>query len=227
MSAQGAPGAATGSREQRAASSRRNSSNSASAAAPGGGSGGGSSDPARAREDERQQPREDAEAEAEALAHESDHYIVLGVTADATEKQIQQAYRMRSLKFHPDRKGGSTATFQRIAQAFQTLSDTHKRAAYDQGSDIKCKRGGGDGSSDDEDEERQQSLREEIERKYYPERYEYWPFGDPFINKRKRQELKRRQQGRPPTNCLLKSECPICPYIGTDMRRRCRSSAMV
>lgn len=39
---------------------------------------------------------------------------------------------MRSLKYHPDRKGGSTAAFQRVASAFQTLSDPNKRAAYDQ-----------------------------------------------------------------------------------------------
>ena len=83
----------------------------------------------------------------------------------------QAAYRLRSLKFHPDRKGGSTAAFQRIAQAFQTLSDPDKRSAYDQGVDIKSKRGGGSDSddSDGEDEEQKQSLREEIERKYYPE----------------------------------------------------------
>ena len=69
---------------------------------------------------------------------------MLGVTCDATDKQIQQAYRMRSLKYHPDRKGGSTTAFQRIAQAFQTLSDPDKRNMYDQGVDIKSKRGGGD-----------------------------------------------------------------------------------
>ena len=47
-----------------------------------------------------------------------------------------------------------------------------------------------------EDEEHQQTLREEIERKYYPARYDFWPFGDPFINKRKREATKRRQQGQ-------------------------------
>ena len=41
-----------------------------------------------------------------------------------------------------------------------------------------------------------QVSREEIERKYYPERYDFWPFGDPFINKRKREATKRRQQGQ-------------------------------
>jgi hypothetical protein len=117
-------------------------------------------------------------ADEASIATESDHYVVLGVTCDATDKQIQQAYRMRSLRYHPDRKGGSTAAFQRIAQAFQTLSDVDKRANYDQGVDIKTKRGGGDSDdSEEEDEERRQSLREEIERRYYPERYDFWPFG--------------------------------------------------
>jgi hypothetical protein len=119
-----------------------------------------------------------AMADEASIATESDHYVVLGVTCDATDKQIQQAYRMRSLRYHPDRKGGSTAAFQRIAQAFQTLSDVDKRANYDQGVDIKTKRGGGDSDdSEEEDEERRQSLREEIERRYYPERYDFWPFG--------------------------------------------------
>ena len=67
---------------------------------------------------------------------------MLGITCDATEKQIQQAYRMRSLKFHPDRKGGSTAAFQRIAQAFQTLSDTDKRAACAPSVRARAARGG-------------------------------------------------------------------------------------
>jgi curved DNA-binding protein CbpA len=101
----------------------------------------------------------------------------LQVTVDATDKQIQQAYRLRSLKHHPDRKGGSTASFQRINQAFQTLSDPEKRASYDQGNDVKKQRGSADSDDSEEDEEHTQSLREEIERKYYPERYDFWPFG--------------------------------------------------
>jgi len=155
--------------------------------------------PAR-RERDNDAKAASALSEDEKLARESDHYIVLGVTIDATSKQLQQAYRMRSLKYHPDRKGGSTAAFQRIASAFQTLSDPEKRAAYDQGTDVKASsRGGGSGSdSEEEDEEHKKTLREEIERHYYPERYEFLPFGDPFIHKRKRDERKRRQTGRRP-----------------------------
>lgn len=44
---------------------------------------------------------------------------------------------------------------------------------------------------------RRQTLREEVERKYYPERFEFWPFGDPFIAKRKAEEAKRKAEARP------------------------------
>ena len=39
-----------------------------------------------------------------------------------------------------------------IHQAFQTLSDADKRAAYDQGADVQTRRGGGSESSSDEEE---------------------------------------------------------------------------
>merc|ERR1712110_886154 len=98
-----------------------------------------------------------------------------------------------SLKFHPDKEGGSTPAFQRVAQAYETLSDPEKRRTYDEGGDLKA--GKEDDSSDEERE--QQSLREEIERKYFPERYKFWPFGDPFVQKRKREERKRQREGKP------------------------------
>ncbi len=118
-------------------------------------------------------------ADADAIAVEVDHYAVLGVTVDATEKQLKTAYRMRSLQFHPDRKEGHTAAFQRIAEAYEILSDADKRSAYDMGGDIKVKRGrrDEDDDSEEEDEEHKTSMREEDEREYYPERYQFWPFG--------------------------------------------------
>ena len=60
-----------------------------------------------------------------------DLYTVLGVSADATEAQLKRAYRLRSLKYHPDKKTGSTLAFQRVREAFDTLSDPAKRRAYD------------------------------------------------------------------------------------------------
>lgn len=118
--------------------------------------------------------------EADRIAKEVDHYAVLGVSTDATDKQLKTAYRMRSLKFHPDKKGGHTAAFQRIAEAHQTLSDPDKRQAYDEGGDIKVKRGrrDEDDDSDDSEEEHKTSMREEVEREFYPEKYHFWPFGE-------------------------------------------------
>ncbi|KAK7239110.1 hypothetical protein SO694_00027162 [Aureococcus anophagefferens] len=126
-----------------------------------------------------------------------DLYTVLGVSADATEAILKRAYRLRSLKYHPDKKGGSTFAFQRVREAFDTLSDPEKRRAYDLGEDIKKPAKGGDSESEYSDEEKP-SLREEIERKYYPERYEFYPFGDPFTAKRKMRAKRERMKSRKP-----------------------------
>eukprot|EP00928_Gymnodinium_smaydae_P031713 TRINITY_DN23192_c0_g1_i1.p1 TRINITY_DN23192_c0_g1~~TRINITY_DN23192_c0_g1_i1.p1 ORF type:complete len:1040 (-),score=169.04 TRINITY_DN23192_c0_g1_i1:75-3143(-) len=125
-----------------------------------------------------------------------DHYTILGVTTDATEKQLKRAYRLMSLKYHPDKQGGSTRAFQQIAVAYQTLSDPEKRRAYDDGADIGKERRSGEDSSSDSDREKK-TLREEVERKYFPERYKFWPFGDPFIEKRKLQAKRRKEAGKP------------------------------
>ena len=59
-----------------------------------------------------------------------DLYTVLGVSSDATETQLKRAYRLRSLKYHPDKKTGSTFAFQRVREAYETLTNTDKRRAY-------------------------------------------------------------------------------------------------
>ena len=58
------------------------------------------------------------------------HYEVLGVTKAAAPDEIKKAYRKLASQHHPD-KGGDTAKFQEIQTAYDTLSDPHKRAAYD------------------------------------------------------------------------------------------------
>ncbi|CAK9061982.1 DnaJ homolog subfamily C member 7 homolog [Durusdinium trenchii] len=119
----------------------------------------------------------------------SDLYSILGVSSDATDQQLKRAYRLMSLKYHPDKQGGSTRDFQRIAHAYETLSDPAKRHAYNDGADLKKKEDKEDSESDREEK----SLREEVERKYFPERFKYWPFGDPFIEKRKLYERRRKE----------------------------------
>eukprot|EP00940_MAST-03C_sp_MAST-3C-sp2_P002593 g2593.t1 len=124
-------------------------------------------------------------------------YVALGVSTDATAKQLKRAFRMQSLRYHPDRPGGSTIAFQRIRQAYETLSDPDERRMYDAGVDTKKKgREGGDSSEDSDEEEREQSLYEDVERKYFPERYKFHPFGDPLIEKRKRQARARRREAQ-------------------------------
>lgn len=59
-----------------------------------------------------------------------DHYAVLGVNKDASADEIKKAYRKLASQHHPD-KGGDTAKFQQIQEAYAILSDPNKRSQYD------------------------------------------------------------------------------------------------
>ncbi len=59
-----------------------------------------------------------------------DYYSVLGVTKTSSQDEIKRAYRKLAAKHHPD-KGGDTAQFQKIQEAYATLGDEQKRAQYD------------------------------------------------------------------------------------------------
>jgi DnaJ family protein A protein 2 len=63
---------------------------------------------------------------------EESYYVVLGLKEDATQEEIKKSYRSLSLKFHPDRNPGiDSGKFQKINQAYETLSDPQKRQEYD------------------------------------------------------------------------------------------------
>lgn len=58
-------------------------------------------------------------------------YDILGVAKTASEAEIKKAYRKLAHQHHPD-KGGDKEKFQEINEAYQVLSDSNKRAQYDQ-----------------------------------------------------------------------------------------------
>jgi molecular chaperone DnaJ len=65
------------------------------------------------------------------MAPTSNYYDVLGVKKDASADEIKKAFRRLARKHHPD-TGGSEDKFKEINQAYEVLSDSEKRAQYDQ-----------------------------------------------------------------------------------------------
>lgn len=62
-----------------------------------------------------------------------DYYEVLGVSRDATEEQIKKAFRKLAFQYHPDHNHdhGAEAQFKEVNEAYEILSDSEKRHAYD------------------------------------------------------------------------------------------------
>jgi len=58
------------------------------------------------------------------------YYSILGVDKTATPEEIKKSYRKLASQHHPD-KGGNTAMFQQIQEAYAVLSDPPKRKQYD------------------------------------------------------------------------------------------------
>jgi curved DNA-binding protein len=63
-----------------------------------------------------------------------DYYATLGVEKSATPEAIKAAYRKLARKYHPDvsKEKGAEEQFKEVGEAYETLKDPEKRAAYDQ-----------------------------------------------------------------------------------------------
>lgn len=64
-----------------------------------------------------------------------DFYEVLGISKNADAATIKKAYRKKAIEFHPDKNPGDSAAeenFKKAAEAYEILSDSQKKAKYDQ-----------------------------------------------------------------------------------------------
>lgn len=70
------------------------------------------------------------------MTTKNDYYDILGVTKSASGAEIKSAYRKKALEWHPDRHQGADKEeaerkFKEINEAYQVLSDSNKKSAYD------------------------------------------------------------------------------------------------
>src|SRR5215831_2781333 len=63
-----------------------------------------------------------------------DYYSILGVDRKASADDIKRAYRKLARKYHPDvsKEANAEEKFKEVAEAYETLKDPEKRAAFDQ-----------------------------------------------------------------------------------------------
>jgi len=84
-------------------------------------------------------PRQKTESEAPPIVseilNEADYYKVLGIAsrkdAQSNPALIKKAYRRRALLTHPDKTGGDRRAFDKVAKAYEVLSDDTKKQLYD------------------------------------------------------------------------------------------------
>ena len=62
-----------------------------------------------------------------------DYYRILGVARNASDDDIKKAYRRLARKYHPDvsKEPHAEERFKEVSEAYETLRDREKRAAYD------------------------------------------------------------------------------------------------
>ena len=76
----------------------------------------------------------------------ADYYETLGVSKGANEAALKSAFRKLAMKYHPDKNPGDAEAekkFKEIGEAYETLKDPQKRAAYDRFGHAAFENGGG------------------------------------------------------------------------------------
>ena len=66
--------------------------------------------------------------------YQKDLYAILGIAPDSDEVQIKAAYRKQARIWHPDVNDNSQESiikFKEITEAYEVLTDSHKRSQYD------------------------------------------------------------------------------------------------
>lgn len=66
------------------------------------------------------------------ISMKKDYYEVLGIPKNSSSDEVKKAYRKLAHQYHPDKTGGNEEKFKEISEAYSVLSDSKKRAQYDQ-----------------------------------------------------------------------------------------------
>ncbi len=69
------------------------------------------------------------------MNHQKNYYQILGVSETSSEDEMKKVYRKLAVKYHPDKNPGNKEAetkFKEISEAYYVLSDSKRRAQYDQ-----------------------------------------------------------------------------------------------